>query len=377
MSPVSVKDSVLYIEGGNTQRFLIKMIGLLLLYIGLINSFSFRGFLYNFPIKIPLLYYAATVIILIPIFLSKDYPYTSEHKLAINFVLFIPLLFIDFYGKKGDDLFTTLIKIMTWVVCFQLLLDLTIKLLNFQLVPTILGGMGNANTFGLHLIIAALGLRFIYRKQFLSNIILILTLGTGSLMCVLIASFLILQSLIIFSLKRPIIVLSILTCLMITLIILVISEVNLFSIATELPGPVEHALRKIVELSTGKADNVLARIHFMNETWKLFEESPLAIFFGHPNFLPFWTTDGFLLTLFGTLGLPAVLFFVISNFYLCYRGIIKKTPLNQFASYTILVYLGFFCSNRILDYWPSGLMYLLVFNYLSKRYKYSDRKQGL
>ena len=55
----------------------------------------------------------------------------------------------------------------------------------------------------------------------------------------------------------------------------------------------------------------------------------------------------------------------------------KKTPLNQFASYTILVYLGFFCSNRILDYWPSGLMYLLVFNYLSKRYKYSDRKQGL
>ena len=92
----------------------------------------------------------ATVIILIPIFLSKDYPYTSEHKLAINFVLFIPLLFIDFYGKKGDDLFTTLIKIMTWVVCFQLLLDLTIKLLNFQLVPTILGGMGNANTFGLH-----------------------------------------------------------------------------------------------------------------------------------------------------------------------------------------------------------------------------------
>ena len=40
ISPISVKDSVLYIEGGNTQRFLIKMIGLLLLYIGLINTIA-------------------------------------------------------------------------------------------------------------------------------------------------------------------------------------------------------------------------------------------------------------------------------------------------------------------------------------------------
>ena len=372
--PSSVRDNVLYVEGDFFQRFFIKIFGLLTLFLGLINAFSLRIFLYNFTIKIPLLYYVAKVIILIPIFLSKDYPYTSEHILAINFILFTPLLFINFYGEKGDELFLKLIKIIIWTVCIQLLIDLLIKLFNFHLVTTILGGMGNANTFGLHMIIAALGLRFIYRNQFLSNIILILTWGTGSLMCALISSFLFLQSLIIFFLKRPIIVLSTLTCVVITLIILFIFGFNLLSVIIEFE-PVIHVLKKTSELMMGNADNVLVRINFIKETWKLLEENPLSIIFGHPNLLSFWTGDGFFLTFLGTLGLPALLLFVISNFYLFYGGIIKKTPLNQFASYTIIVYMSFFSANRILDYWPSGLIYLLVFNYLSRKDEYLYRKQ--
>ena len=369
-----MKESVLYIEGGNIQRFFIKMLGLLFLYIGLISSFSFRGFLYNFPIKIPLLYYAATVIYLIPIFLSESYPYTSEHILAINFVFFIPLLFINFYGEKGDDLFTILIKILIWVVCFQLLLDLVIKLLNLHYVPTILGGMGNANTFGLHLIIAALGLRFVYRKHILSNVLLIFTWGTGSLMCVLISSLLLLQSLVYSFLIRPLGFFLLLGFILIAILAFLTVGEN-FSIYVETLGPVKHALKKISELSVGEADNVLARISFMIDAWELMLNSPISIIFGHPNFIPFWTTDGFFLTLLVTLGLPAMLFFMISNIYLFFRGQNEKTQLCQFASYTILVYLSFFCSNRILDYWPSGLMYLLVFNYLSRKTLYIKRKR--
>ena len=94
-------------------------------------------------------------------------------------------------------MFTKFIKIIVWIVCLQLLTDLIIKFFDLNLVSTILGGMGNANTFGLHLIIAALGVRFIYRNYFFSSIILILTFGTGSLICSLIALILLLQVLLI------------------------------------------------------------------------------------------------------------------------------------------------------------------------------------
>jgi hypothetical protein len=183
------------IQDGFYQRSLTKISGVFLLYFTLIRFFSIRIFLHNFPIKIPLLYYMITVIFVTPFLLLESNLVNRTffdleanlYLMANNLVIFAPLLFLNFSGEKGDQLFTQLIKIIVWSVSIQLLLDLFLKFLNFQKINTILGGMGNANTFGLHLIIAALGLRFIYHKYLLSSIVLIFTFGTGSLICILIS----------------------------------------------------------------------------------------------------------------------------------------------------------------------------------------------
>ena len=202
-----IQGNLILIQDGFYQRFLTKISGVFLLYFTLIRFFSTRVFLYNFAIKIPLLYYMVTVIFATPFFLLESNLVNRTsfdsganlNLMANNLIIFAPLLFLNFSEEKGDQLFTQLIKIIVWSVSIQLLLDLFLKFLNFQITNTILGGMGNANTFGLHLIIAALGLRFIYRKYLLSSIVLIFTFGTASLICILISILLLIQNIFFFS----------------------------------------------------------------------------------------------------------------------------------------------------------------------------------
>lgn len=368
----SVRDSVLYIEGGSIQRFFIKIFGIFFLYIAIIRQFSIGALMQNFPIKIPILYYILTVIVLIPIFVSEGYPYRGTHLMAVNIVLFTPLLFINFYGKEGDKLFLKLIKITTWVVCIQLLADLIIKYFNLHLVNTILGGMGNANTFGLHLILASLGLKYVYRKYLFSNIILLLVWGTGSLICVLISILLLIQNLLT-SINNHKINFGIFILFFIGIILYVlypdIFNFTYFSLFMEF-GPINHAFMKTSNLFIGNISDVgsiTGRISMINQAFSLLENNPFAIIFGHPNMMPFWTADSFILTILVTLGLPILIWFLICNFVIIIRGFREKTQISRFASYTILVYLAFFCTNRILDYWPSGFMYLIAFSYLSRK----------
>ncbi len=243
---------------------------------------------------------------------------------------------------------------------------MVIKLFDLNLVNTILGGMGNANTFGLHLIIAALGIRFIYQNYFFSSIILILTFGTGSLICSLIALILLLQALFINFFRAT---LSVVFLLIITSLILFIFWDDIFSHFLFEFGPIKHAYLKVKGLITADVFNVgsvRGRVKWMIVGIELMKDNPLSIIFGHPGFLPFYTGDGFFFALLVTLGLPALLLFIASNIYLVLKGIFINDPLLKFASYTLIIYVAFFCTNRILDYWPSGFIYLLVFSYLCR-----------
>jgi len=188
---VTVFNGVLYVQGDGLQRFFLKIFALSLVYVSLYKSFSVRALRYNLILKVPLIYYLATVVAVFP------FTYSNAYIQSINLVLFAPLLCLDFRGENGEAIFTKLVKIIVWVVCLQLVLDLVIKWFDLNLVATILGGMGNANTFGLYLIVAGLGLRFIYGQYLLSNIVLLLVWGTGSLVSVGIASVFVFQSVII------------------------------------------------------------------------------------------------------------------------------------------------------------------------------------
>lgn len=383
---IRVFEDVVYIEGGGIQRFFIKFFGISLLYFALLKFFSFQSFVYNFAIKIPLLYYLFTLIFVLPVFFTNDYSYRNPYILSLNLIFFSPILFVNFYGERGDELFLKLIKIILWVVCFQLFVDILIKLLNLNIVTTIIGGMGNANTFGLHLIIASLGIKFIYHSNFLSNIILILTWGTGSMMCAIVSTFFLTQSFIVYLFKKPLIVLFI---FFVSFLIICISWFtlgsNFFFQSIPDTGPIQHSIKKIYEhydillnfltgkISFSEVSNYIYRVEMIIYSWELLIKNPLSIIFGHPNFLPFWTTDSFVLALLVTLGLPSLVLFIISIIFLILRGFKHKTDMSRFASYTLFVYSLFFFSNRILDYWPSGFIFILVFTYLCRKIEH-DKK---
>ncbi len=365
-SPVSVSDNVLFIEGGFVQRLIIKCVGISLVYFALIRSFSVSYFAHNFAIKVPLLYYIITIILLIPILVSPDYPH-SAHLMTINLVFFVPLFFLNLNGEEGDEVFEKIIKIIIWVICFQLLADLIIRWLDLHLVRTFLGGMGNANTFGLHLIIAALGIRFIYNKHLLSVFILILTFGTGSLICSLLALFFILEILIVNLFRIRFVFLILFTLLLLTAIFFW-EEIYLIFLSEF--GSIQHVYLKIIGLFSQdifEVGSIKGRINWIINGLELIRDNPFSIIFGHPGFMPIYTGDGFFLALLVTLGLPALMLFLISNIYLFFRSLTETSNLYRFACYTLIVYLTFFMTNRILDYWPSGFVYLLVFSYLCRK----------
>ena len=199
---VYVHNAVVKVTGGSFERNLIKLLGFFLICLALRKTFSLEAFKYNIFIKLPLLYYMITIIVITPIIFQNDYLFTNPHKMTLNLIILFPLLFIDFKGENGDELFSKIIKIIIWIVCLQLIIDLLIKFFNYHYVGTILGGMGNANTFGIHLIIASLGLRFIYKKILLSTFVLLFTFATASLISSIIAIILILNNLLFVFFKK-------------------------------------------------------------------------------------------------------------------------------------------------------------------------------
>jgi len=358
---IAVFDGVLYVKGGGLQRFLLKIVALFLIFVSLYKFFSVKALLYNFALKIPLIYYILTVIVVFP------FTYTNAYIQAVNLVLFIPILCLDFSGKRGEEIFTELVKIIVWVVCLQLAVDLFLKAFGLNLVITVLGGMGNANTFGLHLIVAGLGLRFIYKQHLLSNIILLFTLSTGSFACVVVGFALVFQSLIINLWRNSIGVVFLISGIYTSVFF------GWSAMRDAKYGAVYHAYMKIegfieflfyggsVESAGG---SFVGRGEYTMQGLNLLNDNPLSIVFGHPNFMPFYSGDGFYIALAVTLGIPMMALFTISNLYTIFRGLRENTALSNFAAYTLIVFVVFFGSNRILDYWPSGFVYALAISYL-------------
>lgn len=365
---VLVSNGVLYVKDGGLQRFLLKIIALLLIYGGLFKFLTVRAISYNFILKIPLLFYLSTVIVVFP------FTYTNAYVQSMNLVLFAPLLCLDLRGEEGREIFMKIAKIIICVVCLQLVIDLMFKAFGLSLINTLLGGMGNANTFGIHLIVAGLGLRFIYKQHLLSNIVLLFTWGTGSLACVSIASIFIFQSILINLWKN--------TLGIIILVVGIVVSVSYMkeSILTGDFGPLLHAYMKvegaIIFLFYGSnfvgAGSFSGRTDYIMQGLQLMSDNPLSLFFGHPDLLPFYSGDGFYVALLVTLGIPALVLFIICNLYTIYRGLSENTPLSNFAAYVLLAFMLIFASNRILDYWPSGLIYMLALSYLVRDRTFSD-----
>jgi len=349
-------------QGGSAARFLMKVTAFFLVYAGLYRSLSVSVFAYNLALKIPLLYYFATVVAVFP------YIYNDMYSQALNLAFFIPLLFVNFTERDGLDTFRFMINVIVCVVIAQVFVDLAIKFSGLQIFSTLLGGMGNANTFGLYLIVSSLACRFIYFRENVSRFFLLLVPLTGSLACSVIAFMFLLHSfLVTFKLKK--IPVAFLGLAGIGLLIF-----NLWDSIYQVNNSVWHAHMKFLALidyalneqSVGSA-SISIREQYTKQGLLLLSENPLALVFGHPDFLPFYTGDGFYIALLVTVGFPITFLFVVCNVIAIYRGLREGQPLSIFSAYVVLTFLILFVANRILDYWPSSLIYVLTFAFLVRK----------
>jgi hypothetical protein len=368
---VTAENGVLSPVGGSATRLFMKLVALFLIYASLYRAFSIKSFSYNLILKIPLMCYLLTVIAVIPFIIGNAY------SQAINLLFFVPFLFIDFRGNRGRQLFSFLVKVIVCVVVIQLALEAVIKIMGLQLVVTLVGGMGNANTFGLFLIFSALALRILYGRTNSSRLMFVLVAGTGSLVCTLVAALLLFQSFVLGVRLKTLLLFVLLLALGSSVVFLGRDWFFPEEFNPELSHqvPLWHSFKKFQGLiqyvlaggeAVGSA-SVSVRVEYTLQGLALLSENPMAIIFGHPNFLPFYSGDGFYIALLVTVGLPITFLFLICNLIAVYRGFKENDSLSIFSSYVILTFLIFFLTNRILDYWPTGLIYVLTFSFLIRK----------
>lgn len=352
-------------EGGSVSRFLMKVTAFFLIYVGLYRLLSVSVFAYNLALKVPILYYFATVITVLP------YIYNNSYNQALNLAFFIPLLFVNYTEKTGLETYRFMINVIVCVVTAQVFIDLALKLAGLQVTITLLGGMGNANTFGLYLIVSALACRFIYFRENASRLLLLIVPATGSLACSVIAFIFLLHSFLT-KVKLKSIPVAFFSLAGIGFLIF-----NFWDLIYQENNPVWHAHMKFLGLinyalneQSVSTASISIREEYSKHGLLLLAENPIAVIFGHPDFLPFYSGDGFYIALLVTVGFPITFFFIVCNLIAIYRGLREGQPLSIFSAYVVLIFLILFLSNRILDYWPSSLIYLLAFSFLIRKKSY-------
>jgi hypothetical protein len=218
--------------------------------------------------------------------------------------------------------------------------------------------MGNPNVFGLFLLLAAVYFYVIERKFYIPIILAVSTFATGSLVSMLIGCCALLCFLLKAKKYFPPVFLAAMT-------ILIFRDINI--------SPVAHILGKIDALSafiffgdSGDSLSISARINYYLDGFNLLIQFPTAIFFGHPDGILFYSGDGLYIYYLVSFGLILFSWFVISNLILFKNAINSINQLNKFLGIVLGIYLTYFFTNRILDYWPAAFPYLLAVVFLSK-----------
>ena len=351
------------IDGGRISRTLLKLFFLLTFSFSLYRFLDIRSFLLNIPVKLPLVFLLLYSFVGSLIFLEGSY------RQAINIIFFAPVLFINWNKPGGDELYRYIWRAITLVVLVQFITDPILKAYtgvrweNNALV----GGMGNPNVYGLFLLVSATYI-YLYSKSYLRIMSLpmaLLAILTGSLVCSLVG---ILMAVIIILRGGY---LAIGTLLVLGFASLVFSieflDVNL----EDLLG-MAHAIGKIQGLLSlldagVQIGSVNGRLDYLKEGLNLIKDNPGSLLVGHPDSLQMFNGDGTWISFIVTHGVPFTLLFQLSNLYLIFRS--ARCPKIEFVfSFFVLnMFQVFFITNRILDYWPAGFLYLLVFSYCSTR----------
>jgi hypothetical protein len=354
------------LTGGGVERTALKVGSVALFLLCVRPMFSAGALNLNLVLKIPLLFVCATIAVVAP-FLEGTY---IE---AINIFFFLPLLLLDWNRPGADALYVLVWKSVVWIVLGQLLLEPIIRL-HFGAIwnnGAVVGGMGNPNVFGAFLIVSGLACSILLPSgyRWLAVVFFCATVLTGSLVS-FVVGFGCLFVLLLRGLQRA----PLKTSLYIGAVLLPLSVLAVGSqIITDF-GPIQHAFSKFMALGNfdvNQADSgpssLSARRTFLEEGLALMAQSPWSVFVGHPGGMAMYNGDGLWTSFVVTYGLPLTLYFLVVNLITGVRGVLSRSPEMLFSGCVIGVMLVFFVANRILDYWPAALIYILPFSYLTNR----------
>ncbi len=354
------------IVGGARWRFLFKVVFVMLFILSLREYLSWRAFKLNLFYKLPLFFICSTIIIFSP-FLN------SAYLQSLNLLFFMPIFFIDWNNANGEYLYAKVWRTVAIIVLFQLILDAF--LLSSNPVGwsngAYVGGMGNPNVFGLFLIVSGLVFLFFYSSKFhcLAALLFLASPLTGSLV-VTITGFVCLTALMIFYFFNGRLVVKV----MIGFVFLVGMCFSQHMMVDTTSG-ISHVFVKLKVLSDLFVDNNIggsslsftARSEYWQNGIDLIVNHPVAVITGHPGFLPMYNGDGLWVSFYVSYGFLAAPYFLVVNLMLLFRGFKSHRSDFIFSSFVLLVMLIFFVANRILDYWPAALLYIMAFSYLSTK----------
>ena len=352
--------------GGESQRFFLKVVFTAFFSLSVRDYLSLNAFSRNLPYKLPILYVVFSICVVAP-FLE------SAYLQALNILFFMPILFVNWNKKGGDELFTKIFKLIVLITVVQLIMDPIFKFyLNvFWENRALIGGMGNPNVFGLFLIASGLACDILItsRLPHISTFLFFSTFFTGSLVSSIVGLFFILLKIRNF-LKYP----SIFRILFSCSVFFAFYAILFGEYFIDETVPVRHAIDKFIGIMVFDLDDINSapaslslRMEYLIGGLTLIEKSPLSLIFGHPNFLPIYNGDGLWISFVVSFGVPLTLYFLIVNLMLLYRGITSQNRQFKFSGALIFVSLCFFTTNRILDYWPAAFLYFLAFTYLTNK----------
>jgi hypothetical protein len=231
--------------------------------------------------------------------------------------------------------------------------------------------MGNPNVFGIFLVCAGIAKAILFpgRWRWLAPVLFASTVLTGSLASALIGVGCLLVQGLSNLLRAPTRSLIFIGAGFVVLVFAANALLAINSTSTT------HAINKLMSVidffSGGSAEtqsqSVSLRVDYTRTGLRMMGEAPLAVLFGHPRGIPMYSGDGMWIAMFVTYGLPLTLAFIAANAVAVLRGLRDGTRPMVFSACVVMVVLAFFLTNRILDYWPTALAYLLAFGYLTNR----------
>ena len=360
-------------------RTSLKCLAVLFFIMAYAKRFTFAALLSNYALKLPIVFIGAATLFVAP-FLASD------EMQAINMIFFLPLLAFDWDTERTQPIFRKILLMVVIICLVQVILDPILKITtgrgydNLALV----GGVGNANSFGYWLLSSAIFSKLVLKNSLLFWALCLASLFTGSLVIFVLVGAMVIGNILYATFRIRLGDFFWLGILIVTFFVflqLLPADYDL----DRLFAAVNHATLKflaIINMIDGSgptdAGSVVGRINYTQQGLGLIVQHPSSLVVGHPNGRPMFTGDGWWLSLLVTHGAIVTVLFLVSNVVVIIRGFKFGSAETLVCSFIVSLTCVMFLANRILDYWPAAFLYFLsvglICNYRPLKLQFSDKK---